>query len=448
MGRYLNPGNCLFAAALNSQIYVDKSELIAYTNRVLLSEQRYICVSRPRRFGKSMAANMLVSYYGRDADSRDQFEHLKIAKEPSYEYHLNKYNVIFLNMQDFLSSTHDIEKMILRIGQSLLRDMKRAYPDIDYLDGNDLVSVLFDIYEESGIPFVFIIDEWDCIFRENKDDGQAQKKYLDFLRNLLKDKAYVALAYMTGILPIKKYGSHSALNMFDEFSMTNPRQLAEFVGFTEEEVRFLCTKFHMDFEETRCWYDGYRFENTGHIYSPRSVVSAMLSGCFDNYWNQTETFEALRNYISLNYAGLKDTVIELLAGKSKKINVNKFTNDMTSFKTADDVLTLLVHLGYLGYDHGAREVFIPNSEVASEFYNAVEDTGWENVMTALQQSENKPAMVIELKWNQSEEGAIQQIKNKQYLHALEEYKGNVLLVGVNYDKNTKIHRCVIEDGII
>lgn len=523
MGRYLNPGNLLFAAAINSQIYVDKSGLISYTNRVILSEQRYICVSRPRRFGKSMAANMLVSYYGKDTDSRIQFENLEIGKDASFERHLNKYNVIFLNMQDFLSSTHDIEKMILRIEQGLIRDLKRSYPGVDYLDSDDLVSVLYDIHEESGIPFVFIIDEWDCIFRENKDDGQAQKKYLDFLRNLLKDKAYVALAYMTGILPIKKYGSHSALNMFDEFSMTNPRQLSEFVGFTEPEVKSLCMKFHMDFEETKRWYDGYRFENTGHIYSPRSVVSAMLSGCFDNYWNQTETFEALRDYISLNHAGLKDTVIELLAGKSEKININKFTNDMTSFKTADDVLTLLVHLGYLGYDHGERKVFIPNSEVASEFYNAVEDAGWEMVITALQQSEkllkdtwnknskavaegieeahfetsilkyndenslacvislayysarayytairelpsgqgfadivylprrkypDKPAMVVELKWNQSAEGAIQQIKDKKYLSTLKEYKGNILLVGVNYDKETKLHKCVIEEGII
>lgn len=190
---------------------------------------------------------------------------------------------------------------------------------MDYLDENDLIGVLYDIHAESRIPFVFIIDEWDCIFRENKDDEQAQKVYLDFLRNLLKDKGYVVLAYMTGILPIKKYGSHSALNMFDEFSMTNPKQLAEFVGFTETEVQALCMQYHMDFDETRRWYDGYRFQSIDHVYSPRSVVSAMLSQCFDNYWNQTETFEALREYIVMNFDGLKDTVIELLAGNHKKL---------------------------------------------------------------------------------------------------------------------------------
>lgn len=343
-------------------------------------------------------------------ESRDVIKHVKIAKDDSFKTHLNLYNVIFLNMQEFLSKAHNIEKMILQIEKSLLKDLKRVYPDVDYLDEDDLIGVLFDIYEESQIPFVFIIDEWDCIFREKKTDKEAQKVYLDFLRNLLKDKQYVALAYMTGILPIKKYGTHSALNMFDEFSMTNPKQLAEFVGFTESEVKELCCQYGMDFEETKRWYDGYRFENLEHVYSPRSVVSAMLSRSFDSYWNQTETFEALRDYIALNYAGLKDTVIELLAGASKKINTSKFTNDMTTFKSADDVLTLLIHLGYLGYDYTAQEVFIPNSEVASEFYNAVEDTGWETVVRALQQSDR----FLKNAWNKNAEAVAKGIEEAHF----------------------------------
>ena len=347
MGRYLNPGNTLFRKALNSQIYVDKSELISYTNRVINSEQQYVCVSRPRRFGKSMAANMLAAYYSREIDSKNLFKGLKIEQDASFEKHLNQYNVIFLNMQKFLSKTHDVSKMEKLLETYLLQDLFDRYPDIKYLDKTDLTEVLLDIYMQTEIPFVFIIDEWDCIFRENKNDVNAQKLYLDFLRNLLKDAEYVALAYMTGILPIKKYGSHSALNMFDEFSMTNPKQLTEFVGFTESEVQALCIQYDMDFEETRRWYDGYSFENLEHVYSPRSVVSAMLSKTFDNFWNQTETFEALKDYIAMNYAGLKDTIIELLAGKHKKIDISSFSNDMTTFSSADDVLTLLVHLGYL-----------------------------------------------------------------------------------------------------
>lgn len=387
MGIYLNPGNIGFRESVSSKIYVDKTELISYTNRVLGTKQKYVCVSRPRRFGKSMAAEMLAAYYGRSVDSHTLFNNLKIANDETYEKYLNQYNVIFLNMQSFLSRTSDIIKMKSLIEKSLLRDLLKAYPDIDYLDSKDLISSLLDIFSETGNPFIFIIDEWDCIFRENQTDTNAQRLYLDFIRNLLKDQNYVALAYMTGILPIKKYGTHSALNMFDEFSMANPGPLASFVGFIETEVKELCSIYSMDFEEIRLWYDGYHFEDSMHIYNPRSVVSAMLTQSLDNFWNRTETFEALRDYISLNFDGLKDSIIELLAGGRKKINTSTFTNDMTTFSSVDDVLTLLIHLGYLGYDFNAKEVFIPNSEIASEFYNAVNAVGWNTVIRAIQKSE-------------------------------------------------------------
>ncbi len=520
MGIYLNPGNESFEESIKSEIYVDKTKLIAYTNRVLKTKQKFVCVSRPRRFGKSMAAEMLAAYYGKDVDSRKQFETLKIGKDVSFLEHLNQYNVIFLNMQDFLSEHPDIEDMEKAIEEAVLWDLQEEYPDVHYYKPNNLIRSLMDIYKQVNIPFVFIIDEWDCIFRENREEQNAQKIYLDFLRKLLKDKQYVALAYMTGILPIKKYGTHSALNMFDEFSMTNPKQLAEFVGFTESEVRGLCTRYGMNFEETRRWYDGYRFENVEHVYSPRSVVSAMLSKSFDNYWNQTETFEALRDYIVMNYAGLKDTVIALLAGEHKQIDTSSFSNDMTTFSTADDVLTLLIHLGYLGYDFSTKEIFIPNSEIASEFVTAIKKAGWQEVINAVKKSDNllkatwnknaeavakgieeahfetsilkyndenslacvislayysakayyteirelptgkgyadivylprknhsdKPVIIIELKWNLSAEGAIAQIKNKNYIKALEDYTGNMLLVGINYDKENKEHQCVIEE---
>ena len=523
MGIYMNPSNENFKMALNSQIYVDKTELIAYTNQVLKTEQRYICVSRPRRFGKSMAANMLAAYYCRENDSAPLFEGLSISNKASFNEHLNKYNVIFLNIQSFLSRTHDILKMISLIKKSVLRELFKAFPDIDYLDKEDLVSSLLDIYAEKTEPFIFIIDEWDCIFREYKSKTDDHKVYLDFIRNLLKDQSYVALAYMTGILPIKKYGSHSALNMFDEFSMTNPGPLASCAGFTESEVLGLCEKYSMDYEKIRHWYDGYCFEKTMHIYSPRSVVSAMLTKSYDNFWNKTETFEALRDYILLNYKGLKDAIIELLAGARVKVNTNTFTNDMTTFSSADDVLTLMIHLGYLGYQMHTKEVFIPNFEIASEFCNAVESAGWEQIITSIRNSEtllkatlqkdnvavakalakahmemsvltyndenalsctialayysareyyltfrelpggkgfadivfiprqnypDKPALIVELKWNKSAEGAIAQIKERKYIEALETYKGNVLLIGVNYDLKSKEHQCIIEDMIM
>ena len=340
MGSYLNSGNFSFHGSLRSKIYIDKSELIIKTNEVLYTEQKYICVSRPRRFGKSMAANMLAAYYDRSENTEELFQNLSISKDRSYKENLNQYDVIKINMQEFLSMSETVEEML---------------------------QMLKDVFSHTRCPFVILIDEWDCLFREYKQNKEAQKKYLDFLRAWLKDKDYVALAYMTGILPIKKYGSHSALNMFTEYSMTNPREMAEYFGFTEVEVKKLCERFHRNFEETRAWYDGYELVTVDgeekicySMYSPKSVVDVMLSGVFDNYWNQTETYEALKSYIKLNFDGLKDAIIRMLAGERVQVNIGTFSNDMTSFQGKDDVLTLLIHLGYLSYHWPDKTVTIPN----------------------------------------------------------------------------------------
>ena len=232
MGFYLNPSSEKFSMALNSEIYVDKTMLIAYTNKVTATEQRYICVSRPRRFGKSMAANMLAAYYSRESDCGTLFCDCQIFQDKDFDRYRNKYDVIMLNIQEFLSRSCQIDSMLERMKALVIREMKRAYPSVDYFDESDLIQCMQDVYETSGIPFMVIIDEWDCILREYKQDFQSQKRYLDFLRDLLKDKGYIHLVYMTGILPVKKYGTHSALNMFDEFSMVFQGALAEYAGFT------------------------------------------------------------------------------------------------------------------------------------------------------------------------------------------------------------------------
>ena len=371
MGVYLNPGNDKFYKAINSEIYVDKTELIQYTNRVFNTMQQNVCVSRPRRFGKSMTANMLAAYYSRGCQSEKLFDGLKIKEDSSFSKYLNKYNVFFINMQEFLSRSKTVEKMVLRLNRILMRDLKQEYPDVDYFDEEDLAESMQDVYQQTGCPFVIIIDEWDCIFREYKSDKEAQEQYLDFLRDFLKDKSYIHLAYMTGILPVKKYGTHSALNMFDEFSMIDPGPLAEYVGFTEEEVRNLCKTYNMDMQEVKSWYDGYSFEKAPSIYSPRSVVSCMRFRKIGNYWNQTETFEALQVYIDMNFEGLKDDILSMIAGESVPVNTGSFANDMATFRTEDDVLTLLIHLGYLAYDYDNKIVKIPNSEVRTEYVNSV-----------------------------------------------------------------------------
>lgn len=523
MGSYLNPSTKGFQESLSSRIYVDKSMLIATLNEMVNTKQKFICVSRPRRFGKSMAADMLSAYYGDGNDTAPLFDSLKIAGVPSYRAHLNQYHVLKINMQEFLSTTNSVDEMLATLQKRVLAELRRAYPD--NVDGEQLIWAMMDIFAATNRPFVILIDEWDCLFREYAHSTEAQKKYLDFLRLWLKDQDYVALAYMTGILPIKKYGTHSALNMFTEYSMTDPGELAEFFGFTEDEVKVLCDEYEMSFEETRAWYDGYDLvthskqgDTRFAMYSPKSVVEAMLRHKFGTYWNQTETYEALKMYIQMNMDGLKDAVVQMLAGESVEIMTGTFSNDMTTFTGKDDVLTLLVHLGYLTYDSERGTVSIPNKEVAQEYVNAISTMDWGEVMRSVEASKkllqalwdmdadavargidqahdeisilqyndenslsctinlafyyakeyytiirelptgkgfadicliprqlhaDKPAVIIELKKDKDARGAIDQIKRKEYVRALEDYKGNLLLVGINYDKDKK-HSCIIE----
>ena len=326
MGIYLNPGNTDFQRAINSEIYVDKSQLIEYTNKKLFTEQQFICVSRPRRFGKSMAANMLTAYYSRGCDSREMFSNLNISKADTFEKHLNKYNVIHINMVNFVNQGDDIGESLDYLSRRILHELKKEYSDVDCFDWTDIISVLGEIFDVKKVPFIFIIDEWDCVFRVHKNNMDSQTKYLNFLRNLLKDQSYVALAYMTGILPIKKYGEHSAINVFYEYSMIDAEPISEFTGFTGEEVKLLCEKYDKPFEEMKRWYDGYNLNGIS-IYNPKSVVESILRGQFNNYWTSTETYEALKVYIEMNFDGLKDTIIELLAGQKAVIDTTTFSNE-------------------------------------------------------------------------------------------------------------------------
>ena len=523
MGVYLNPKNKGFRTALNSRIYVDKTGLIGLTNAAINTQQKYLCISRPRRFGKTMAANMLTAYYSKSEDSRSLFKGLKIEKEPSFEQHLNKHNVIFMNIQRFLSGAGSAYAVTEYINDRLLAELRKEYGS--YIDETEksLSQALEALYAETEEEFIFIVDEWDCIFREKETDSRSQERYLDFLRNLFKDQDYVSLVYMTGILPIKKYGTHSAINIFREISMTNTEEFAEYVGFTESEVKALCEQYEMDFDEMCRWYDGYDLRNAGHIYNPKSVVDSMLTGEYKSFWTSTETYEALKRYIDMDFDGLRQSVTEMLGGGSCRIDTLTFNNDMNSFNSRDDILTLLVHLGYLAYDADTSSVSIPNEEVRDEFARSIKSSKWDGVIRAVSGSDklldatlngdeeavaaaideahsdtvsilqynnenalscvislayysarqfytlqrecpagkgfadivfmprkktDKPAMIVELKWNASAEGAVEQIENKEYVKALKDYRGAVLLVGINYDKTAKKHRCRIKKVII
>ena len=547
MGAYLNPGKMSYQMAVNSEIFVDKTEMILYLNSVVNTSQRFVCVSRPRRFGKTMAADMLCAYYGRDAGSRELFEKCKVSGDRDdglpWDAYLGEFNVIRIVMTDFMEGASSIEDMLAYLTEEVTMELCEAYPDIHYGSRVNVRTVMNKIYGKYKTQFVVVIDEWDAIFREHKYDKEGQKEYLDFLRDWLKDKEYIALAYMTGILPIKKYGKHSALNMFWEYSMTEPQQLAPYVGFTAEEVREECMKRSLNYGAFQEWYDGYRLSNRVseglsekgavvdinlfreyEVYSPFSVVRAMISKQIGNYWNQTETYEALKQYVDFNFDGLKEDVAVLMDGGRVTVDITGYLNDMTSFNGKDDILTMFIHLGYLGYDRDSKEVFIPNKEVLQVFKASTKSRDWTVTFRALSNSRklleatwacdeetvgelieaahdragnrtynseaglsyaiqlayyaaqdeytiipeldtgkgyadlafipkkpDRPALLIELKYEHDADTAIGQIHRQRYPDRLEHYKGNLILVGISYDreiKNDEVlfkhHSCKIE----
>ena len=380
MGIYLNPPADGFEDILKDDIYVDKTELIAYTNQVLGTTRKLTCFSRPRRFGKSFAAQMLVAYYSKGTKSEHLFKDLKIAKDieekSHYKQYLNQCDVLFWDMTWFITNARNIEDTVKDLQRKIIFELKREFTDCIEQETIALPEALLQISAVTGRKFFIIIDEWDALFREAQTDQRLQEEYIQLLRGLFKGiqvSRFLSGAYMTGILPIKKYGTQSALTDFYEYTMLEPGPLAEFVGFTEQEVKDLCKEQQIDFEQAKKWYDGYCFGQTGHIYNPNSVMKAIFNKRFSNYWTQTETYESLRVYIDLNFDGLKDMIVGLIGEKHCRIDTGSFQNDMTSLKNKDDVLTLLVHLGYLAYDIDQKEVYIPNEEIRQEFIRAIKN---------------------------------------------------------------------------
>lgn len=520
MGMYINKGNSSFRMTRNSE-YVDKSGLISVINTTLFTRMRFSCVSRCRRFGKSMAAEMLAAYYDCTCDSRELFADLEIAKDPSFEKHLNKYRVIYLDMTDFITKFKD-GSIVRHIDEELKKEVCDTYPEMTFEESYDLMDCLMRIAMATNDRFFFIIDEWDAICREFEPGTEAMESYLNWLRRLFKSVNAMdvfAGAYMTGILPVKKYKTQSAMNNFIEYSMVTPRNMARYFGFTKDEVKSLASKFGMDFDELVKWYDGYQIGGEQSMFNPNSVIQALYSDWCESYWGKTGAYDTVSTYICMNFDGLKDDIIYMLSGGRCKVNPTGFQNDMSIIRTKDDALTVLIHLGYLAYDRRTMECYVPNYEVAGELTHAVETTNWTPVIRALKQSEDllnatlegdeeavakgieavhdentsilsynnenslacvlsiayyaarnnyivhrelasgkgfadivmiprknvdSPALLVELKYNRDADAAIDQIHRKQYPAKLEEYEGNLLLVGVNYDKETKTHSCKIE----
>ena len=524
MGIFVNPSNEAFQVALNSKIYIDKTEMLEYINSVLNTLEAYICNSRPRRFGKSITANMLSAYYSRGCDSEAMFSELAISKNPEFKKHLNQYDVIHLDIQWCLEPAGGAEYVVSYISEKTIEELRGYYPEVLPEGIRSLPEALSCINGKTGAKFIVIIDEWDVLIRDEAGNQKVQNEYIGFLRGLFKGvepTKYIQLAYLTGILPIKRVKTQSALNNFEEFTMLDAGNLAPYVGFTNEEVRGLCKQYGQDYDKVKHWYDGYVLDEH-HIYNPKAVVSLVQKKKFQSYWSATGSYEVVIPLISMDFDGLKTALIEMLSGAMVKVNTKLFQNDTVNFNSCDDVLTYLIHLGYLGYDYKSQSAFVPNEEIRQELVGAVESRKWnefhllqresaqllestldmdeaavaecierihteyassiqynnENSLSSLlaigylsamqyyfkpvreyptgrgfadfvfipkpEYAKEYPALVVELKWNKNAKAALEQIKDKKYPESISQYAGELLLVGISYDKKTEEHQCIIE----
>lgn len=454
---------------------------------------------------------MLCAYYDKSCDSHALFDDLEIAGSADYETHLNKYDVIYLDITG-IKGEYGAEKCLDYAKDAIEKELSETYPEVE--KGSSFDQTLLRTVEHTGNKFIMIIDEWDVLIRE---EPQMAQTYLHFLRTLFKNSGTTAkifaAAYMTGILPIKTDGSQSAVSDFREYTMIRPRAFSKYVGFTEEEVRRLCDANGVDFQLMKQWYDGYSFKDIDSVYNPNSVIRAIDNDHFESYWTQTSAATSLMEYISKGYNGLTKTVAELIGRMEVPVDTVGFANDLTTFRGRDDVLTLLIHLGYLAYDANREMARIPNEEIRMGFSRAIRNVSHAETLKRLEECDRLfentiygnedavakqiekihsdetvpllynredslrsviklayytyrdhylqleelpagdgcadivylpkkdsgyPALLIELKWNKSAENAIAQVHNRKYPQVLAGFGGELLLVGINYDKDAPI----------
>ncbi len=523
MGIYLNPNNDTFTRMTKREIFVDKTMMISVINHFIETDNTYICVSRPRRFGKTFAGNMLSSYFSKGCDSRELFSHFKISKDKSFESNLNKLNVIKIDVNSEYKNERAPDNLLNNLQDKIVDEFRIQFPDVILPEKESLGNCILKVYAQKKEHFVIIMDEYDILVRENVNQKLFQQ-YLDFLNGLFKSdtlRPAISLAYLTGVLPIVRDRIQSKLNNFWEYTILDAGKLAEFIGFTTPEVQSLCEQNNIDFKECKRWYDGYN-QHGFEIYNPESVVLSIQDKICKSFWSKTSTYAVIADRIQENYEGIKDDVIKMIAGENVDVDAYTYLNTMTDFRTKDDVFTYLIHLGYLAYNREEETCRIPNKEILLEWQRAVavvdeykvtnriikaskelldetlklnakvvassldeshinvtsnrsynnEDALQSAIYLSFIYALNKytiikemttgkgfadvvfipyvpdiPAMIIELKRNDSTESAINQIREKKYFASLEHYRGNLLFIGVNYDEKTKMHECKIEEFV-
>ena len=522
---YLNPSNVGFKEILKADIYVDKTMLISKLNNFIDKGNKYICISRPRRFGKTIAANMMCAYYSKGCDSREIFKDLKISKADNYEKYLNKLNFIKIDVAGEFQTAKDKVNMLDKLTAKVKKEFVNQFVGVDFSDCESIADCMMAVYVATGETFVMLLDEYDSLVRMNITK-ELFDEYLQFLNGLFKNdtlRPAISLAYITGILPVIRDKVQSKLNNFEEYTILDAMELAEFVGFTDEEVTALCDKYQINHTECKNWYQGYHQYNF-EIYNPESVVKSIKDRRFAGHWNRTSSYSVIVDRLKDNFDGMKDGVVRMVSGENIKVNVTRYMNTMTDFRSKDDAFTYLIHLGYLAYDFVTGTCRIPNKEVRMEWFNALEDDknykvtdqiikaseellvqtlalngkavaealdlshinvtsnrNYNNedalasavylafidalnyytctkeatagkgfadlIYTPLHPDGKYPPMIVELKQHSTPSNALKQIESKEYFHAFDFYKGKVIFVGINYDKDTKTHECEVKEWV-
>lgn len=500
-----------FQKVLNNKIYVDKSLLIEKINDMIGCDNCYVCITRPRRFGKTTNVSMLAAYYTTGYDNQNLYKGLKIENRESFQEHLNKHHVVYIDFSRLPDQCDSFNDYITWINNRLKNDMLEAYGVNE--DQSDAIQ---DIFNKTNEKFIFILDEWDSIFYKDFMSKQDKKVYLEFLKGLLKDQPYVELAFMTGVLPIAKYSVGSELNMFEEFSFLNDYKYEDFYGFGEEEVKELCTIHPKPgYEALKYWYDGYYKNDGTSLFNPRSVSLALQNEYCKNYWTETGPMNEIANVIEHNVDEVREDIVKMVSGISVEVELDGYGATQPELSSRDEILSAMVVYGFLSYHD--NELRIPNRELmekfekvlkrdsmgviagitkqskavlqailamdgekVAQFMEAVHDEeipfikyNDENSMSCvitlcylyarnyydiareaksgkgyvdylfIPKKAQYPPIILELKFNKSAEDAMNQIKEKNYIAKVKEYK-EVLLVGINYDAKTKHHECIIE----
>lgn len=378
MGTYLNSITpyTLYKSESLSPYFVDKTLMLRELFPYVSAGNRHICITRPRRFGKTIMANMISSFFQKASDSRDVFDSLTISQVDDYRKYKNQYNVIRIDFSKMPRNCDSYTQYIERIEALLIDDVKEAYPQVKINEADAIGDILESVFVQCGEKFIFVLDEWDFIFHRDFINEIDKEKYVAFLSNLLKDRPYVVLSYMTGILPIAKYSSGSELNMFAEFTMVNSPMFGEYFGFTDDEVddlyrRYIveCDRQHKEKSVTRKglrdWYNGYYTKSGERVYNPRSVVFALQFNNLANYWTSSGPYDEIYYYIRNNISDVRDDLALMISGESVTAKIQEYAATSMNLSTRDEIYSAMVVYGFLSYLNG--KVCIPNRELMEKF---------------------------------------------------------------------------------